>query len=213
MALADYIGLKTDALLAKAMAGWTHSGFTFPTADQQDGCVGTKCISRAKQLYLRRQVNATWATAPTDTKALLSAHLYFKVSCGEVKKSTKSFTINLNEFHLTVRRTKMQINIDKNGSSLITGDESIHINRNTAWGREKGITNLVRELASDVPTGTAEFTGPELLAYLTGCEGYDQQWMTTVAGLLLPAVQNHLAAPAQLGIPVTANGDATFQGR
>lgn len=211
MAKADYIGLKSDALLAKAFAGWEFNGFEFPRAGVADGCTGEKCISRAVQYYLRRRAgNGSWQASPDDAVGLLSGHLYFKASCGEVKDSTLSVKLKLKEFHLTMRRTKSQLLIDHSGSSIMTSGESIHINRNTEWGRTKNIDALVLALASDLP-GVQAFTRAELLAFLTEYRRYTKAHMTILADELMVEAPKHLQA--QLGVTVNVEGDSSLTGR
>jgi hypothetical protein len=211
MAKVDYIGLGGDALLAKAFADWSFMGFDFPKVGIADGCIGEKCISKAVQYYLRRKTaNNTWQAAPDDTVGLLSGHLYFKASCGDVKDSTRTFNVALKEFHLTMRRSKSQLLIDDSGPSILTSDESIHINRNTEWGRKKNLQNLVVKLASEIQAGTP-FTEVEVIDFLTGYKRLTQERLGLIADELLVDARAHLEK--QLGVPVTVTGDATFTGR
>ncbi len=211
MAKADYVGLKGDELLAKAFAGWTFNGFEFPRAGLNDGCTGKKCISRAVQYYLRRKApNGSWQASPDDAVGLLSGHLYFKASCSGIKESSVKLTVQLKEFHLTMRRTKTQLLIDENSSSLTTSEESIHINANTDWGREKNINGLVRALATDLP-GAPAFTRAELLAFLTEYRSYTRRHMQMLAAELVQDVTTHLAA--ETGLIVDVQGDASINGR
>lgn len=211
MAKADYVGLNGDDVLARAFAGWTFSGFSFPRAGVKDGCTGRKCISRAVQYYLRRKApNGTWQASPDDVVGLLSGHLYFKASCSGIKESSVTLNVGLKEFHLTMRRTKTQLLIDENDPSQTTSEESIHINANTDWGREKNIVGLVRALASDLP-GVPAFTRAELLAFLTEYRKYTRQHMQILAAELLNEVGSHLAT--ETGLIVKVEGDASFNGR
>lgn len=212
MAKADYVGLKGDDLLAKAFARWEFNGFDFPAIGEANGCVGTKCISRASKLYLRRQTkNGTWSAAPEDSVGLLSAHLYFKASCGELKQSAGSFNVRLEEFHLTVRPAKTQLLIDAAGASILTGEKSIHINRNTDWGRPDNIDALVAELAIQMP-GSEPFTRPEMLLFLTSCRRFTKERMVTISDELMADAAAHLTK-VLAGVGVTVDGDATFHGR
>jgi hypothetical protein len=211
MAKADYIGLKGNELLAKAFAGWSFNGFDFPKADVADGCTGEKCISRAVQFFLRRPAqNGSWHASPDDVIGLISGHLYFKASCGEIKQSTVSVKLALKEFHLTVRRTKGQLLIDDAGSSILTSEESIHINRNTDWGRDANINNLVRALANDLQ-GVPPFTRAEVLAFLKEYRKYTTEHMAVLADELKVEAPKHLAA--QVGVTVTVEPDASITGR
>jgi hypothetical protein len=231
----DYFGLSSSELLEKAFAGWSFNGFEFPALPQgrfadrddekqqgkakakddaknrgaTDGCTGDKCISKASKYYLRRRHNNQWQAVDDETIGLLSAHLYFKASCGELKPSTKKVTLSLNEFHLTMRRSKSQFVIDANGPSILTSKESIHINRNTDWGRSENIDALVNALANDLPADD-RFTRAELLDYLA----YKR---LTTALMTTLAVDLKIEAPklltAQLQVDVEVETDASIEGR
>jgi hypothetical protein len=49
-------------------------------------------------------------------------------------------------FHITARPATGQQTIDEHGPSIFTAKESIHINRNTGWGREDNLNELLRVL-------------------------------------------------------------------
>jgi hypothetical protein len=127
-----------------------------------------------------------------------------------VKDSTRTFNVALKEFHLTMRRSKSQLLIDDSGPSILTSDESIHINRNTEWGRKKNLQNLVVKLASEIQAGTP-FTEVEVIDFLTGYKRLTQERLGLIADELLVDARAHLEK--QLGVPVTVTGDATFTGR
>jgi hypothetical protein len=210
MAKADYIGLTGKELLAKAFAGWSFSGFDFPRQGVADGCTGEKCISKAVQFFLRRAHNGSWQAAAQDTIGLISGHLYFKASSGEIKESTKSLKVSLKEFHLTVRRSKSQLLIDDAGASIMTSEESIHINRNTDWGRTKNIDALVKALENDLK-GVPPFTRDELLAFLKEYRKYTTAHMKGLADELKVEAPKHLQA--QVGVPVEVESDVSITGR
>lgn len=211
MAKADYIDMRGEDLLSKAFAGWSFCGFDFPEQGVKDGCTGEKCISKAVPYYLRRKApNGSWQATPDDVVGLISGHLYFKVTAGEIKASSTSLTVKLKELHMTIRRTKSQLLIDHSGSSILTGDESIHINGNTQWGRPKNIVNLVHALANEIRDVPA-FTTKELLDFLTNYRGLTTERLKMLAAELLVDVQAHLAS--QTGVVVTVEGDASLVGR
>jgi hypothetical protein len=211
MAKADFIGLKGDDVLARAFSGWSFNGFEFPPPGIPDGCSGEKCISRAVHYFLRRRApNGSWQASPDDVTGLISGHLYFKASCSEIKQSTVSMKLLLKEFHLTMRRSKSQLTIDKHGSSLDTSKESIHINRNTDWGRTQNIDELAKSLANDLP-GAPPFTRDEVLAFLKEFRNYTTQHMKLLADELFVEAPRHLQA--QVGVLVEVQGDASITGR
>lgn len=211
MAKADYIDLDGNALLAKAFAGWSFNGFDFPMKDVADGCTGEKCISQAVHYFLRRRApNGTWQSSSDDVLGLLSGHLYFKATCGVIKKSSNTLRVVLKQFHFTIRRSKSQFLIDECGPSILTSKDSIHINRNTDWGRDENIDKLVQALANDLP-GAAAFTRAELLDFLTAYRNYTKQHMGLLADELAIEAQIHLQE--QVGVTVTVDCDVSFAGR
>jgi hypothetical protein len=207
----EFIACKTiDEVLKTAFAGWSFKGFTFPT-ENGDGLAGEKCISKAKQLFLRRRKpDLSWKADPDDTVGLLSAHIYFTANCALVKKSTRTLTLNILKFHMTVRRSKSQKLIDKAGASIMTAKEAIHYNRNSSWaGREENLKELVRVLESDIP-GQMPFTAAEVVDFLENSLGYDKAWMVTAAGQLVDEAGRHLAQ--RTGLPVTVEADESVTG-
>ncbi len=208
----SYINLSDSALLEKAFAGWSFRGFSFPRKDEvNNGCTGSHCISKAEQLFLRRKSpNGGWQVAPYDVHGLISAHLNFKASCGALKKSSKDFQVAFQEFHLTIRRSKIQTRIDRSGPSILTSGESIHIGPNTPWGRPENIVALVTALANEMPTGE-DISGGDLLAFLMELKGYTNAKLKMMAAEFLEDAREHLQQ--QLGIVVRVNGDASFTGR
>lgn len=207
-----YIGLDTDAVLAKVFADWKFKNFTFPGKDEPDGCVGKKCISKAYKIVLRRRApDNTWKAYPDKTQGLLSGHLYFKASCGMVKKSTQRMKLTVHELHFTVRRSKSQFLIDDAGPSSLTSAESIHINRNTSWGREQNLKALARALANDLPSLDPAFTAEEISLFLTDCLKATQDTMKTLATEFEDAVVKRFQT--SVGVDVELEGDASITGR
>ncbi len=210
MAKADYLELTSQKILEKAFSGWEFAGFTFPKPGVADGLVGEKCISKAVQYFLRRQTAGSWQSTGDDIIGLLSGHIYFTAECGVIKNSTSQFTIKLSKFHLTMRRSKCQVSIDNNGSSIITSKESIHINRNTNWGRTENIDALVAGLGNDIQHDRP-FTRDEVLDFLTLYRKYTSQYMATLSDELVAEVKKHLTT--QLSpIVVTVDSDESIRG-
>ncbi|KAG9313525.1 hypothetical protein JVU11DRAFT_5852 [Chiua virens] len=58
-----------------------------------------------------------------------------------------NIAINVQQFHLTVRSLATQKKIDAHGPSIITADNSIHLNVNsTQWGRAENLKALAQEV-------------------------------------------------------------------
>lgn len=76
----------------------------------------------------------------TPTTPKLALHLNFKCKVGG------SLNLAITAFHITARPATGQQTIDEHGPSIFTAKESIHINRNTDWGREENLVELLRVL-------------------------------------------------------------------
>lgn len=89
-------------------------------------------------------VEIPWELYPQDGEpyvVYLSAHVNATLNLGQLKKSSP-LKINVRNFHLTVRRQRVQDAIHANGVTIDVGPESIHIGGASQGGWNKRGPNL-----------------------------------------------------------------------
>lgn len=81
---------------------------------------------------------------PTSGGNELAIHLNAVVKASALQNNV--ITIHVQLFHITARSLATQKKIDAHGPSIITADNSIHMNVNTGWGRADNLKALAEEV-------------------------------------------------------------------
>jgi hypothetical protein len=172
--------------LKAILDGLNYDGFRFPTAGV-DGCIGNCCISKAQIVSF----------PGTQKKAAL--HLNFTCVPGAYAPGTLNLAIT--HFHLTARPQAGQLLINDAGSSILTAQDSIHVNRNGDWGRAPNIANLANALG---------ITTAALLSQLRTTEGYNTAYMGVAVNAIKQAIQTTVGINAGQTTITWNNSDSTF---
>jgi hypothetical protein len=196
--------------LRSLLNGLIYDGYRFPT-EGNDGVIGPFTISKAMPLFLRKKVNGSWSTQLHDPLGLLAAHLNFGIDVGQLRGGTTPLQVNLRLLHITVRRRKCQLSIDDNGPTGETAAESIHMNRNTQWdGRRRNLDQLASQLGTQ---DRVQFSGEEIVTYLSEYEGLTPRYMERVASGLKEAIEHTIHLNAGGGVIVKFDEDSAWSGR
>jgi hypothetical protein len=112
-----------DQFLKAILDGLNYDGYRFCSFGT-DGCLGSYCISKSQTVLF------------PGTSKQLSLHLNFNCVPGgyttKVNAPYKAkFNLAIKHFHMTARPKSGQMLINSAGPSILTAEESIHINRNT----------------------------------------------------------------------------------
>lgn len=175
-----------NKFLKAVLDGLIYDGFRFPVSGV-DGCVGTNCISKSL------------VVSPPQLKARISFHLNFMCTPG--KYDGTKLNLKIDKFHLTARPLANQALINVAGPSLLTARESIHINRNTTWGRPENLESFATSLGTSVSNAKA---------LLTQTEGYTQDYMRLAVNGLKQAITTTAGINAG-SLSITWDGsDKTF---
>ena len=180
---------KSDpaGFLATIFTGLIVEGFRFE-AGQREGKIGLNMIS--KPLFV----------SVKDAEDQLALHLNFMVTPSQYLGDRK-LKLKIEGFHMTARPKKGQVGIDFNGPSILTAEESIHINKNTSWGKEKnlGLLAIKLDVKEDV-----------ILKTLASFEGYNQTYMSYLVKRLQEAIIHTVGVNAG-GIDIVFEGDKTWE--
>lgn len=182
-----------DKFLKAILDGLNYDGYRF-TADGNDGCMGSCCISKAQVISI-----------PGSAKQA-ALHLNFTVAPGAYTNKVAppyraSFNLAVTHFHLTARPKAGQALINAAGPSILTAEESIHINRNGDWGREANITRLA---------GTLGVTEVVLLNTLRNVEGLTTNYMQTASIRIKDSIKNIAGVNGGLCLITWTGSDSTF---
>ncbi len=184
----NLIDIRSDPtkFLKAIFDGLIYDGFRFPVSGV-DGCVGTNCISKAL------------IVSPPQLTSRISFHLNFMCTPG--KYDGTKLNLKIDKFHLTARPLANQALINAAGPSVLTARESIHINRNTPWGRSDNLEIFANSLGTTVVNATT---------LLTRMEGYTQDYMRLAASGLKQAIATTVGINAG-SLDITWDGsDKTF---
>ncbi|KAH0839402.1 hypothetical protein J3R83DRAFT_120 [Lanmaoa asiatica] len=138
-----------DQFLAKdVFPGLLVDEFKFGTG--KGGNIGSNMISQ--------YITVPAQTRPGGLKPVpggneLAIHLNCIVTASALQHNT--ITIKADQFHITARSITTQKKIDSHGPSVITADNSIHLNINTGWGRADNLKALAAEVGIDEETETS----------------------------------------------------------
>jgi hypothetical protein len=173
--------------------GLIYDGFRFPTMGN-DGCIERCCISKALVVNV-----------PNTTPARqIGFHLNFTCVPGGYDGSTLNLTVT--HFHLTARPLTTQALINVAGPSILTAANSIHINRNTDWGRQDNFDAM----AADLYPNLSGDKGANALKNLLLNEAYTKTYMSMAVHGLKQAITTTVGVNAGQTRITWAGSDATF---
>lgn len=184
----------TAQFLRAIFDGLIYDGFRFPT-DGVEGCIGGFCISKSLDVII------------PGSRQRVAVHLNFKCTPGEyaadrlAQGSYARLNLAICHFHLTARTAAWQGLINNAGNSKLTAEESIHINRNTDWGRSANVTALA---------GSLGVTNKTLLDQLTKIEGYTQNYMDVAVKGMKAAIIRTVSINAGQCDVTWDSSDSTF---
>ncbi len=172
--------------LKQLFGGLRYDDFRFPTSGN-DGCIGECCISQSHIVKIQ------------GTQHSVALHLNFKCVPGGYDGS--SLNLAITQFHLTARHAGGQALINYAGPSILTAGDSIHINRNTDWGRSDNVDNLANALG---------ISSLALLTQLRNTEGYSQHYMSMAVNQIKNTIQQTIGFNAGHMNITWHNSDNTF---
>jgi hypothetical protein len=177
-----------DPFLQALFDGLIYDGFQFPTKGN-NGCIGSNCISKMRVVIVPNK----------DKKKQIGIHLNFMCKPGGYDGSR--LNLEIAQFHLTARPLTTQSLINVAGPSIDTASKSIHINRNTDWGRDDNLKKMASEL---------DLSPDALRQLLLRREGYSKTYMRLAAQAMKQAITTRVGLN---GGPTTITwdgSDATF---
>lgn len=170
----------------------------FRFARGTSGKLGDNMISQ----HLVMSINDDEKGKKLDKEIKLAIHLNCEVIPSALQDT---ITIRVNHFHITARSLAAQLLIDRNGPSILTADNSIHIGVDPeGWGVGKRFKNL-EALAYEV--GIDEST---LQKKLVSVEDYDKPYMMFLVARFKEKVELRIHEHLRAGVDVTWEGDKSF---
>ncbi|KAF8553257.1 hypothetical protein OG21DRAFT_1510370 [Imleria badia] len=137
---------------------------------------------------------------PTPNGYQLAIHLNCIVKPSALQNN--GITLQVQMFHITARSVATQKKIDAYGPSVITADNSIHINVNTEWGRADNLKALAEEV------GIAE--DQTLHFEVRSKQGYNNAYMRVLVKTFRAKVEQRIHQQLGGNVVVKYEGDKTF---
>jgi len=186
-----------EFLSEEVFAGLFVDEFKFGRGKLASGNVGTNMISQYIVVPAHTQPGGL---KPTPGGNELAIHLNAVVKACALQNN--AITIHVQLFHITARSLGTQKKIDAHGPSVITAENSIHMNVNTGWGRADNLKALAEEV------GIAE--DQTLHFEVKSKQGYNNAYMRGLVKTFRTKVEQRIHQLLGGHVAVKWEGDKSF---
>jgi len=137
---------------------------------------------------------------PVEGGKELAIHLNAIVKASALQSN--AITLHVEAFHITARSLATQKKIDQHGPSVITADNSIHMNVNTGWGRAGNLKALAEEVGID--------KDQKLHFEVNSKQGYNGAYMKSLVKTFKEKVEQRIHQILGGNVAVKWEGDKSF---